>query len=172
MPAVPRILLVFLPLALLWALVAQVNHEIAGLHVYLYLPGLAVAYAALVLPQREGLAAVVLAGLLADATTPVAFGTQALLLALAHTIAFNARDRVPREDTVARVIVALLANLGLFLVFSFTQIGGLPSPATAWPRLICDLLCSQVFLALIAPWFFSLQARVLSFSRNNRDTLS
>lgn len=164
----PRVLLVFLPLALLWALVAQVNHEIAGLHVYLYVAGLSITYAALVLPQREGLAAVVLAGLLADATTPVAFGTQTLLLALAHTVVFNVRDRVPRDETAARVIVALLANLAVFLVFSFTQIGGLPSPATAWPRLICDLLCSQVFLALVAPWFFSLQAQVLAFSRSSR----
>lgn len=168
----PRLLLVFLPLALLWALVAQVNHEIAGLHVYLYPAGLAVAYAALVLPQREGLVAVALAGLLADATTPVSFGTQTLLFALAHTIIFNARDRVPRDETTARVIVALLANLAIFLVFSFTQIGRLPSPATAWPRLICDLLCSQVFLALLAPWFFSLQTQVLAFARPGRGSAS
>lgn len=167
-----RILLIFLPLALLWALVAQVNHEIAALHVYLYLPGLTVAWAALVLPQREGLAAVILAGLIADATTPVAFGTQTLLLALAHTIVFNARDRVPRDETAARVLVALLANLAVFLVFSFTQIGRLPSPATAWPRLIFDLLCSQVFLALIAPWFFSLQTQVLAFARPGRGSAS
>jgi rod shape-determining protein MreD len=165
-------LFTFLTLALLWVLVAQLNHELAGLHVYLFTGGLTIAYAALVLPQRDGLAAVVLAGLLADANSPVPFGTHTLLFAIAHTITFNARDRVPRDETVARVIVALLANLGLFLVFSFTQIARLPSPAAAWPRLIFDLLCSQVLLAVVAPWFFALQARVLILARAGRDSLA
>jgi rod shape-determining protein MreD len=168
----PRSLVAFLSLALLWALVAQVNHELAGLHVYLFTGGLAIAYAALVLPQRDGLVAVLLAGLLADANSPVAFGTHTLLFAAAHTVVFNARDRVPRDDTAARVIVALLANLALFLVFSFTQIGRLPSPAAAWPRLIFDLVCSQVFLTVVAPWFFALQARALSFAGSRRDSLA
>ncbi len=167
-----RALVIFLTLALLWALVAQVNHELADYHLYLFTGGLTITYAALVLPQRDGLAAVVLAGLLADANSPVAFGTHTLLFAAAHTITFNARDRVPRDETMARVIVALLANLALFLVFSFTQIGRLPSPASAWPRLIFDLICSQVFLALVAPWFFALQARVIALAGPGRDSLA
>lgn len=164
-------LVTFLSLALLWALVAQVNHELAPLHVYLFAGGLVVAYAALVLPQREGLAAVILAGLLADAASPVAFGLQTLLYAAAHTVIFNARDRVPRDETVPRVIVALLANLALFLVFSFLLVGRLPSPAAAWPRLICDLLCSQVALAVVAPWFFALQARLIALAGVRRPSL-
>ena len=66
-----------------------------------------------------------------------------------------------RDETVARVIIALLTNLTLFLVFSFLQISRLPQPAVAWPRIIFDLVCSQVVLALIAPWFFALQTAAL-----------
>jgi rod shape-determining protein MreD len=86
-------------------------------------------------------------------------GTHTLLFAAAHAVLFHVRDRVPRDQTLTRVIIALLANLALFLVFSFLLIGLSPAPATIWPRLIFDLICSQVFLALIAPWFFALQGR-------------
>ena len=61
--------------------------------------------------------------------------------------------------------VALLANLALFLVLSFFLVARLPVPAAAWPRLIVDLLCSQVLIAAIGPWFFALQTGALEISR-------
>ncbi len=167
-----RILIVFSTLALLWVIIAQVNHSLSSAHVYLFVGGLYITYGALVLPFRAGLAASILAGLLCDATTPVKFGTHMLLWATAHAIIYNLRDRIPREDTTSRVIVALLANLGLFLVFSFIQISRSPAPASAWPRLIADLFASQIFLILIAPWFFALQSKALLLARVERDFLS
>ena len=71
-------LAVFLTLYLLLALVAQADSAISGLHVWLYAGGLYVVYPALLLPLRQGLAATILAGLLCDATSPLAFGTHAL----------------------------------------------------------------------------------------------
>jgi rod shape-determining protein MreD len=160
-----------LTLLLLWALVAEANHALSNLRVYLFVGGLFVTYAALMLPWRAGLAASLLGGLLCDANAPVAFGTHLVLFAAAFAVLSHLRDRLPREDTVARVIVALLANLGLFLLFSFTQIGGSPSPAAVWPRLIADLVCSQVCLALIAPWFFALQHRTLLLARAEHESI-
>jgi rod shape-determining protein MreD len=167
-----RTVVTFLTLLVLWVVVAQVNHILAGTHVYLFVGGLFVTYAALQLPLRDGLAAVLLAGLLCDANAPVPFGLHMLLFASAYAVICNLRDHVPRDETVARVIVALLTNLALFLVFSFALIGRGPAPGAVWPRLIFDLLCSQVFLALIAPWFFALQARTLVLARVERDTLA
>jgi rod shape-determining protein MreD len=152
---------IFVTSLLLWAVVSEANHALAGWHIYLWIAGLFVTYAALSLPLRDGLLATLGGGLLCDATTPVTFGTHMLLFAAAHVIIFNIRDRVPRDETAGRVVIALLANLTLFLVFSFLQISKSPSPAAAWPRIVCDLICSQIFLALIAPWFFALQARSL-----------
>jgi len=166
-----RTLVTFLTLLLLWAVVAQVNHILDG-HAYLFLGGLFVAYAALQLPLRDGLAAVLLAGLLCDAGAPVPFGLHALLFAAAHAVVFNIRDHVPREETIARVFIALIVNLALFLVLSFTLVGRGPVPAAVWPRLIFDLVCSQVFLALIAPWFFALQSRSLVLAGVERDSLA
>jgi rod shape-determining protein MreD len=160
---------VALTLALLWALVAQVNHVLTGVRVYLFVGSLFLTYAALKLRLHAGLGATLLGGLICDANAPVDFGTHTLLFAAAHAIVFNLRDGLPRDDTIARVIVALLTNLALFLVFSFIQIASSPAPAAAWPRLIVDLLCSQVFLALVAPWFFALQHRSLVLVRAERE---
>ena len=161
----------FFTLLLLWALVAEANHALSGLQVYLYIGGLFVTYSALMLPWRAGLAATLLGGLLCDANAPVAFGMHLMLFAAAFAVLSHLRNRLPREDTVARIIIALLVNLGLFLIFSFTQIGGSPLPAAVWPRLIVDLVCSQICLGLIAPWFFALQHRALLLARAERASL-
>jgi rod shape-determining protein MreD len=159
-----RALVVFLTLVLLWAIVALLNDALAGLHLYVFVGGLYVTYAALVLPERPGLVAVFLAGLLCDANAPVYFGTHALLFAAAHAVLCNLRDRLPHEETAGRVAIALLVNFGLLLVLSLSKIGGLPDPAASWIRIFADLFASQVFLTLIAPWFFALQERSLLLS--------
>lgn len=167
-----RPLVTFLTLVVLWVIVSQLNHALAGFQVYVFIGGLFVAFAALVLPLRDGLAAVLLAGALCDATEPVRFGTHVLLFAAAHAVVYNLRNRVPRDETIARVIIALLANLGLFLALSFVLVGRGPQPGAVWPRLILDLVCSQVFLTLAAPWFFAFQARTLVLAQVERDGLA
>jgi rod shape-determining protein MreD len=166
-----RAVVTFLVLLLLWVLVSQLNHALAGWHVFLFIGGLFITYPALALPLRDGLAATLVIGLVFDAASPVTFGLHALLFGLAHTWLFNLRDRLPRDELAARVVIALLANLALFLVFSFTQISRSPAPGLAWTRLIGDLLCSQVVIAAIAPWFFALQRRSLVLARAVRGEL-
>lgn len=161
-----RPVLIFLSTLLLWALTAQLNHALAPWRLYVFVGALAVTLPALTFSLRAGLLASFLGGLIFDAVAPVAFGTHALLFALTHAIVFNFRDRVPRDDTLGRVLIALFANLGLFLVFSFTQITRSPAPASLWPRLFADLACSQIVLALIAPWFFALQTRALALAQS------
>lgn len=160
-----RTLVTFLTLLVLWAVVSQLNHALAPAHVYLFGAGLFVTYAALALPLRAGLTAVFLGGLMCDAATPVPFGFHALLFSTAHYALFRVRDRVPRDETVARVVIALLTNLVLFLVFSFLEVSRLPAPAEVWPRIGIDLICSQIFLVLVAPWFFALQEQALVLAR-------
>ena len=65
------------------------------------------------------------------------------------------------------VMIALLANLGLFLVLSFLRIDPALKADQAWMRIFADLLVSQVVLALIAPWFFAVQARLLEATGTN-----
>jgi rod shape-determining protein MreD len=156
-----RTLVLFATLLLLWLVVVQLNHGLAPRHIYLWVGGLFVAHAALHEPLRGGLTASALAGMLWDATTPVAFGTHLLLFSAVHVLLFNLRDRLPREDTAAQVVIVLLVNLAAFLVFSFLQVSQVPAPAAVWPRIIFDLICSQVLIALVTPWFLALQERAL-----------
>lgn len=160
-----RALITFGTMILLWAIVTELNHLLSTSHVYLWIGGLFILYPALALPLRDGLVATLLGGLLWDATTGSRGGLHLLLFAATHIVIFNLRDRVPRDETAGRVVIALLANLALFLVFSFVQIARIPNASAAWPRIICDLICSQIFLALIAPWFIALQIRVLDVAR-------
>lgn len=159
-----RLILILLSTLLLWAVSAQINHALAPWRLYVFVGALAVTLPALTFSLRTGLLASFLGGLLFDAVAPVTFGTHAFLFALTHAVVFNLRDRLPRDDTLSRVLIALFANLGLFLVFSFSQVARSPAPASLWPRLFADLACSQILLALIAPWFFAIQARALALT--------
>ncbi len=160
-----RVFTLSLTLLLLWTVIAQVNHELTGFRVYLFADALFVVFTALTQPLRSGLLTSCIGGLICDANAPVTFGTHLLLFALAHATLFHVRDRVPRDDNVATLIVTLLTNLALFLVFSFGQIHASPAPAALGSRLLVDLLCSQLFLALVTPWFFALQARSLGLAQ-------
>ncbi|HEY0944633.1 MAG TPA: hypothetical protein VGD81_05175 [Opitutaceae bacterium] len=163
-PPYRQTLIVLLAGMLLWLLAAQANHYLARLGVQLWFGGLAITFSALRLSLREGLTATFLIGLAVDAVTPVAFGLHAILFALAHIVIYNARARFAREEAVIAVIVALLANLALFLAVSFTQIADSPSPAHTWLRLFVDLIVSQTALTFIGPWFFALQRRALEIA--------
>ena len=166
----PRWLLVFFANLLLLWLVGLANHLLAPHHVSLYAGGLLVAFAALRLDPRHGLAATVLTALAADALAPVPFGTSLLLFGLVHAVLVAGRQRFPREEPVFAIVVALVANLFLFLSVSFVLIGRLPHPGQAWLRLFADLLASQVVLVLVTPWFMALQVRAHEFVRIHPET--
>jgi hypothetical protein len=153
---------------LLWAMVTELNHAIAAWHIYVFAGALYIVFGALTQPPRSGLAITLLAGLVSDANSPVYFGTHLLLFAAAHLTLFQMRDRVPREDSLSIIFVTLITNLALFLVLSFSQIHDSPAPTAAWSRLVVDLLCSQVLVAIATPWFFALQTQTLVLTRVSR----
>lgn len=167
-----RVFVLFLTQVLLWTIFAQVNHALADLRIYLFAGSLYVVFAALTQPLGAGLASVIAGGLICDANAPASLsGVHLLLFTAAFLLIFRIRDRIPRDDTAARIVVVLLANLALFLSLSFLQISRSPAPGAIWPRLMVDLVCSQVFLALIARWFLALQARALVLAQVDREAL-
>ncbi|HTJ77749.1 MAG TPA: hypothetical protein VL357_02030 [Rariglobus sp.] len=156
-----RVLLLSIASLLLVTLLAQLNHYLGVWQLHVWCGGLFIAFAALRLDFRTGAAASFIGGLMLDANAPVAFGTHALLFLAGHAVIFNIRARAPRDETIVGVMVALLANLGLFLVISFLRLDGVPDSGEAWMRDFADLLVSQMVIALIAPWIFAMQARLL-----------
>lgn len=160
-----RIFALSLTLLILWGVVAELNHALSGFRVYVFAGSLFVSFAAVTQPWRVGLTSAIIGGLMCDANSPVLFGTHVLLFAVAHVTLANIRDRVPRDDAIAATVLTLLTNLALFLVFSFTQIHGSPAAPTLWPRLLMDLLCSQIFIAVVTPWFFALQNQAIAIAQ-------
>lgn len=160
-----RCLVVLAANGLLAWLLGAANHHLASawfpfaahFTVHLYAGGLLVTFAALRLDPRNGLVAVLATGLLTDALEPVPLGTNAALLGLVFFLVLRGRQRFPREETVFSIVVALLANLLLFIARSFLFVGGNPHPAEAWLRIFTDLVASQLVIVLVTPWFLALQ---------------
>lgn len=162
-----RILILAAASWLLALLLGQLNHYLGLWQVHVWCGGLFVTFVALRLSHRMGAATAFIAGLLLDANMPVAFGTQGFLFLAAHAVIFTIRSRAPREETIVAVVIALIANLGLFLALTFLRIDSLADPARTWMRLFADLLASQLVLALIAPWYFAVQTRLLEATGAN-----
>lgn len=160
-----RGLIVFATLVLLWTITGIVNNALAGWRVHLFLGGLFVAFAAAALSFRAGFWTVVAGGALCDVGSPLPFGTFALLFASAHVILTQVGDRLPHDHLIGRVAIALLVNLGLYLLISFLRLHGCPQPGVYWLRALTDLLFSQLAIILAAPWFFALQEQCLAHAR-------
>jgi rod shape-determining protein MreD len=105
-----------------------------------------------------------------DSVEPVPFGTSVVLFGLVHATLLYGRQRLPREGAIFGTIVALFANLFLFIALSFLLIGANPRPGEAWLRLFVDLLASQVVILVIAPWFLALQARTMELAQIHPET--
>ena len=166
----PRWLIVTAANLLLWWLTGLINDRLATSAVHLYAGGLFIAYAALRLDRKHGLIATVLTGLLLDAAEPVPFGTSVLLFGLIHATVLYGRQQFPREGAVFGIVVALLANLFLYIALSFLLVGTNPRPAEAWLRIFADLFASQLFILLVAPWFLALQDRVMELVQIHPET--
>ncbi len=147
---------------ILVTMVAQANHYLAAWQLHLWLGGLLVTPAALSARHRAGAAVVFLTGLAMDATSPVACGTQALVLLAGHALVYTWRDRLARSEATAQAMAALTANLVTFLLLAVAESFTAPRPGGALGRLLADLVASQLVLALVAPWFCALQARLLA----------
>jgi hypothetical protein len=162
-----RVLILTVASLLLTVICGQLNHYLAAWQLHVWCGGLFVTFAALRLGYRTGAIASFIAGLLLDAGQPVSFGTQGFLFLAAHAVIFTIRARAPRDATIIGVMIALIANLGLFLVLSFLRIDPSVKTEQAWLRAFADLLISQIAIALIAPWFFSVQTRLLEVTGTN-----
>lgn len=166
----PRWLIVTLANLLLCWLTGLANDYLAGLSVFLYFGGLLVSYAALRLDTKQGLIATVATALMVDATQPVPYGTSLFLFSFVHAVILYGRHRFPREGAVFATVVALLANLFLFVALSFLLVGAGPRPGQAWVRVFGDLVMSQIAITLITPWFVALQDKTMEWAEIHPET--
>lgn len=158
-------LLMFAALVLLWTVTAQVNHYLTGHGVHLFVGALYCTFTALRFPVRSGLLLSAALGLLCDAVSPVPPGTHLLLFCFAHALISQLRHRLPTDHDQTQILVALAANAALYLALTAVLIARQPVIARLGPRLLWDLLLSEIFIGLIGPWFLALQGRILALDR-------
>jgi cell shape-determining protein MreD len=152
-----------LHLLVLIVIAGEVNHLLAPLQVHLYVGGLVAARAALRLEPRTSLLAVILAGLWMDSTAPVPFGLQAFLFVGACLVIRHLREKRGSDEFTSPLPVVLALNALLFLALCLAGGAG-PSVGATWMRALSDLIISQLVVAVVTPWFLSLQERTLKLA--------
>lgn len=164
-PSHRRTAVVFVCGLLLAALTSQLNHSLSHWGLSVWLGGLLVAFPALRLAPQQGFNACFLTGLLLDASSPLPFGLLAFLFSAAHLVIVRLRNRFAVTQTLLGVIVALITNLILYVLVTFVVLARVPDAPVSGLRLLSDLILSQALIALIAPWFFAVQEKALTFAR-------
>jgi len=153
----------------LWAITAQLNHYLAPWHLNLFTGGLVIAFPALRLPWRDTWRIALPLGLWHDAASAATFGVFTMLFLLAAALIHHFRARIPRTDTIASILTAILANTAILLLLTLAlaialAIRRVPAPAGILWTLALNTLLSALFIALAAPWYFALQAHALTLA--------
>ncbi|GAB5560280.1 MAG: hypothetical protein SynsKO_19270 [Synoicihabitans sp.] len=158
-PSQRRLFVMVMAAWVLITLVRQVNHAASPLNLSLWVGGLLVAFPAIHLNPRTAFTSCFIIGLMLDAWSPLPFGTHALLFGAAQIIIGRLRMRLATREPTIELIVALIANLILFVAMTFIVIGRSGGGSFSGFRLLAELAVSQVVIALILPWYFALQSR-------------
>lgn len=158
-----RWIIVLLANLLLVFLVAELNHGLAIWSLHIFIGGLLVTFGSLHLGLKQGLLANGITGLFLDAAIPLPFGVTFLLIMVCHTVIFSIRGNFARENIGSGLLIAVVLNLVLMLAYGLLAARGTPAPGIFWTRIGLDLLLSTIAIAVIAPWFFSLQRTTLTF---------
>ena len=159
-----RFLALLLTQLILWNLGIGLNNAVSGWNLSLFTQGLFVLVPAFFLSPKEGLLACLLAGCLVDASLPVHFGREAILFAILFTFMLRQRPRLPLHEPLVQSAVAVILNLILYgcqLALEARRITFLSE--MVW-RIVWELLLSSLLVALLAPWFCSLQRLALDWA--------
>ena len=146
-------------------LVQQLNHSLGPWGFSLWISGLLIAFPALRLAPQQGFNACFILGLVVDASTPLPFGLNAFLFAISHLVIVRIRGRFASSEALLGTVVALINNLVLYVIVTFIVISRAPDAPFSGLRLLTDLIASQLFIAIVAPWFFAVQENCLRFAR-------
>lgn len=164
-----RWIIILMANCLLILMAGEMNHHLSVLSLHAFIGGLLVTFAALRLQIKPAFLASGLTALLLDALTPLPEGTLFLMLMGAHTLIFAARGNFSRESTLTGTAIAMGANTAIMLGISVSVIPENVAPGPFWQRAFVDILFSQGIVAVVAPWFFSLQMASLQLVGINLD---
>jgi len=162
-----RWIVVFVGNAAFLFLVAQLNHYLTGvslgrgpMQLHVFLLGLPIAFAALRLNLKHGLAAVIPSALFAEAGLPLPPGLLTMICTTCFCVTVAVRSTFNRFATTSALIVVAILNLIIILALSIAVLreGNLSSS-----RIVVDIAISETAVVLLTSWFFSAQRSAVAF---------
>lgn len=148
----------------LYFLITEFNDSIARTSITLFLPGLFLAYPALNLRFYPALFCNVVTGLLIDATSPVPFGSTAIIFLLIQLVINKYRSNIKKNNLYHGWVISQVTNL---IIFSFVTLyfnAAHLFEIGIFVRTVFDFIISQLILALLTPWYLSLVKQMVSFT--------
>jgi len=148
-------------------LAGQLNHYLTTvsfghgpMQFHVFLLGLPVAFSALRLNLKHGLAAVIPTALFAEAGLPLPPGLLTVICATCFCVTVAVRAAFNRFAATSALIVVAILNLLIMLALS---VAALHPGSFSAGRLLTDLVISEGVVLLLTGWFFSAQRAALAF---------
>jgi rod shape-determining protein MreD len=163
-----RVAAIFLTHLVIWTLLGALNHALGTWQLHVFAGGLFVTFAGFHMTRRAGLAAVLMAGFLFDAASPVPFGQHALVFGILFTLLLSWRHRIAHDEPAVLATVTVLVNLILLGVLALLRLRAPAWMDLDWGRLLWEMLASSLVVGLAAPWISALQAAALELSMTRR----
>lgn len=162
-----RLSVVFLFNLLLYFIIGEINHLLAGWSLHLHLDVLLLIFFGLHLNRLSGVVFTVLLGLLADAAHPVPTGTFVLgYLGIWYAFVWF-QHRIRRQNPGHVRVVALSIQVLWMLVLAIFLGDGFLASTVYWQRILMDLILSGVvLLAVVWPWCAFQKKLLLSLGWN------
>lgn len=155
--------------------IAQLNHHltnfpllnVASGQVYLFLPGLPLAFAALRFSTGTAMLVSVITALAMESQLPLATGSLLLPATACVCGTLALRGQFNRFEPSTAIVVGLAMNLVLVLALTVLTFD---SGGVSVSRIVVDLLVSQLALAVLTGWFFAAQTALLALFGFNLET--
>lgn len=170
-----RWLVVFAGNIVFLLLVGQANHYLTDVswlglargQMYLFVLGLPLAFAALRLNLASAVLATVGTALAVEAGLPVTDGAVLLPASACVCVTIAFRAHFNRFEISTAIFAGLIMNLVMMIAITVVvQRGG----GVSLPRILVDLLLSQLALAGLTAWFFAAQTELLRVFGYDLDT--
>lgn len=162
-----RWIVVFVANAAFLFLAAQLNHYLTAVPIgqgpvqlYVFVLGLPIAFCALRLNLKQGLAAAIPTALFAEAGLPLPPGLLTVICATCFCVTIAVRASFNRFANTSALIVVAILNLIIMLALSFAV---LPRGNFSPGRLVVDIVVSELAVVLLAGWFFAAQQAAVAF---------
>ncbi len=127
----------------------QFNFYIAPFGISILITGMLLSFSSLNLNHIQGSLSLIPIAFLIDTKTPFPLGSSLLMLIGLHYAAVIVRYQLRRESEAASLATALVANLAIYIVYTFLAAANLGTEGINAFQIAMNLLISSLVIALL-----------------------